>query len=99
MREIKKWTKEAESINAIFNDKKWSNKGSIYDAYGKPSAKKVSIWKAIEKRAKETAGYNDDLRVVSRNGYLFSTMYSFTVDGTTYIVYDTKSDTKMTELV
>jgi len=99
MREIKKWTKEAESINAIFNDKKWSNKGSIYDAYGKPSAKKVSIWKAIEKRAKETAGYNDDLRVVSRNGYLFSTMYSYTIDGKTYIVYDTKSDTKMTELV
>ena len=99
MREIRKWTKEAESINAIFKDLKWSNKGSIYDAYGKPSAKKVGIWKSIEKRAKETEGYNDDLRVVSRNGYVFSTMYSFTVDGTTYIVYDTKSDTKMTELV
>lgn len=99
MREIRKWTKEAESINAIFKDNKWSNKGSIYDAYGKPSAKKVSIWKAIEKRAKETASYNDDLRVVSRNGYLFSTMYSYTTDGTTYIVYDTKSETKVAELV
>lgn len=99
MKQIKNGTKEAQSIIAVFNDKKWSNKGSIYDAYGKPSAKKVSIWKAIEKRAKETAGYNDDLRVVSRNGYLFSTMYSYTTDGTTYIVYDTKSETKVAELV
>ena len=99
MKQIKNGTKEAQSIIAIFNDKKWSNKGSIYDAYGKPSAKKVSIWKAIEKRAKETAGYNDDLRVVSRNGYLFSTMYSYTTDEATYIVYDTKSETKVVEWV
>lgn len=94
MTDIKRGTKTAEAIINIFSDKKWSNKGNIWEAYGKPSAKKVNIWKAIEKRAKETDGYNDDLRVVSRNGYVFSTIYSYTQNDVTYIVYDTKSDTK-----
>lgn len=95
MKTVKNGTKEAQAIISIFQS--YSNKGDIWEAYGKPSATKVSIWRKIEARAKATDGYNDDLRIVSRNGYVFSTIYSYTVNDVTYIVYDTKSGTKIVE--
>lgn len=97
MKTVKNGTKEASAIISIFTDNKWSNKGSIYEAYGKPSATKVKAWKDIEARAKATAGYDDNLRVCSRNGYCFSTIYSYTTDEATFIVYDTKRGTKVVE--
>ena len=96
MRLIKTGTKEAQGIINLFTSK-WSNKGDIFEAYGKPSATKISIWREIEKRAKATEGYNDDLRVCSRNGWVFSTLYSYTQNDITYIVCDTKSETKVAE--
>ena len=96
MKTVKTGTKEAQAIINTFTSR-WANKGDIWEAYGKPSATKVSIWREIEKRAKATDGYNDDLRVTGRNCYTFSTIYSYTQNDVTYIVCDTKGGTKVTE--
>jgi len=95
---VKAGTKAANAIIATFKDLKWSNKGSIYEAYGKPSATKVAIYESIKRRALETEGYNKDLRVTSANCYFFSTIYSYTNDEGTFIVYDTPSYTKIVKL-
>ena len=91
---VKAGTKQAEGMLATFNDRKWCDKGSIYEAYGRCSSTKVAIWKHIEERAQNTPGYNHDLRVVSRNTFRFSTMYSFTDADGLHIVLDTPSTTK-----
>lgn len=91
-------TKEARAIIATFKDMKWRNKGTIYDAYRKPSFFKVSAWEDISRRAAKTTGYNNDLRVTSANCYHFSTIYSYTNAEGTFIVFDTPSYTKVVKL-
>lgn len=91
-------TKEAQGIISLFKDDKWSNKGSIYEAYGRPSATKVAVWNDIVQRAANTQGYNHDIRVTSCNTYRFSTMYSYTNDEGTFIIYDTPSYTKQVKM-
>ncbi len=98
MKTINPGTKEAASIIALFKDLKWSNKGSIYEAYGKPSATKISVWESIARRALETEGYNKDLRCTSANCYFFSTIYSYTRPDGLFIVYDTPSGAKIVKL-
>lgn len=94
MTRIKNTTKAGKGIIAIYEDRQWSDKGSIYDAYATPSSRKVAIWNDIERRANDTQGYNHDLRVVSRNTYMFTTIYTYTDSEGIHYIYDTPSDTK-----
>ena len=66
---------------------------SIYDAYDRPSRTKVDTFQAIRERAEATEGYNGDLHVTGRNSSAYATVYSYTTDGTTYVVKDTKDNT------
>lgn len=98
MKIVNPGTKEAAHIIALFKDLKWSNKGSIYEAYGKPSSVKINAWESIARRARGTEGYNKDLRCTSATCYFFSTIYSYTRPDGTFIVYDTPSYTKIVKL-
>lgn len=95
MTKVNLGTKLADKILWTFNH---VNYGSIYEAYGTCSAKKINSWKEIESRARETEGYNHDLKVVARSCHFYSTMYSFTNDEGKFIVYDTAGDTKILKL-
>lgn len=88
MENIKTTTKLGQ---AITKDHERKGYGAIDQAYGRPSGRKVRAYNDIWFRAKNTAGYNNDLRVISRNSNFFSTIYSYTVDGITTIVKDTPS--------
>ena len=75
---------------------KWENcnKGSIFEAYDRPSSAKVSSYQDIVIRATNTEGYNNDIKVVGAGSWNYSTMYSFTDNkGWTFIVYDTADNT------
>ena len=90
MTTVKATTQKGQSIiwdhrNARYND--------IFDAYEKPSSKKITAWLNIRRRALETPGYNHDLRVAGRSSHQFSTVYSFTDEsGKTTIVKDTAAN-------
>ena len=71
---------------------------SIYDAYTRPSSAKVRSFEAIKARALQTEGYNKDLHISGAGSHNYSTVYSFTIDGKTYAVKDTKSNTYITEV-
>ena len=71
---------------------------SIYDAYTRPSREKAATFEAIKARALQTEGYNDDLHISGAGCHNYSTVYSFTIDGKTYAVKDTKSNTYITEV-
>ena len=66
---------------------------TIWSAYNRPSEIKVRTYEAIMERAHSTNGYNHDLTVSGANSMSYSTVYSYTENGTTYIVKDTKSNT------
>ena len=68
------------------------NHGSIYEAYEKPSYRKIRSYEAIKARAISTHGYNRDLKVVGKNCNFYTTVYSYTIDGVTTIVKDTASN-------
>ena len=90
-------TKEGKSIIALFNSDYW-NKGTIYDAYNKPSSRKIQAYTAILNRARGTEGYNHDLKVVAAGCQTFSTMYSYTDAEGTHVVYDTKCYTRVVDV-
>lgn len=90
--------KNTSLYNAIKSDYMHRGLGSIFEAYAKPSSKKVKSYLDIENRAKMTAGYNNDLRVVGASSHFYSTIYSYVVDGATYVVKDTASNTYIIEL-
>lgn len=90
-------TKEGKSIIALFNSDYW-NKGTIYDAYNKPSSRKIRAYEDIKYRAYNTEGYNHDLKVVAAGCQTFSTMYSYTDAEGTHIVYDTKCYTRVVDV-
>lgn len=81
---------------------KWQNcnKGKdLNQAYrGKVSSEKNSSFNDIWFRAKQTEGYNDDLKVVAASSWFYSTMYSFTIDKQTFVVYDTHANTYIFEI-
>lgn len=89
MKEYRANTKAAQAIIDDLN--RGTNKRTIWDAYGRPSATKVAAFKAIARRAAETIGYNFDLHIVGASSCFFSTIYSYTVDGVTTIIKDTPS--------
>lgn len=64
----------------------WS-KGSIYDAYGKPSPTKVAIYNGIANRPE---AYRVTVR--SRNGYVFTAMYENKEGTALTIVYPTHEE-------
>ena len=90
MTEIKATTKAGQ---AIINELKWSKGRDIYEAYNNPSPAKVQSFRAIERRALETEGYNHDLHIVGANSNFYSTIYTYTQDGTTYAIKDTYANT------
>ena len=91
--EIKKNTKKAADIIAdTFRDL-----GSIYEAYGRCSAKKIQAWEEIKSRAKSTPGYNNDLHVCSKCTNFFTTAYTYTDGEKTYVVKDTPAYTYLVE--
>lgn len=94
MTEIKKGTKKAaDLINEFLN----TRKKSIYEAYTKPSKRKVNAWEMIKAECAGTEGYNKDLKVTAASSHFFSTMHSFTKEGKTFIVKNTYADTYITE--
>lgn len=90
-------TKAAAAI--IYDLYHHTDRTSIYHAYKKPSARKWSSFHAIEARACSTPGYNHDLHITGAGSHNYSTVYSFTEDGKTYAVKDTKANTYITEVL
>lgn len=82
-------TKQGRAILWDFENARFN---SIYDAYDRPSQEKISTYEEIKARALLTPGYNDDLKVAGRGTFTYSTVYSYTDDGQTVIVKDTKSN-------
>lgn len=97
MKTIKAGTKAGQAIIADYNRFAGTSR-SIFTAYGKPSTAKVCAYLDIEKRAKETAGYRNDLAVCGAGSSYFSTIYSFVDEiGKLFIVKDTASNTYIVE--
>lgn len=96
MTKVNKGTRKAEEMRRDLGYATYNR--DIYDAYDRPSRRKVETFNEIKQRALDTDGYNGDLHVCGHNTSTYSTIYSFTQDGTTYIVKDTKSYTYITEL-
>jgi hypothetical protein len=75
-----------------------TSRRTIWDAYTRPSDAKVNSYEAIRARALNTPGYNRDLHIAGAGSHNYSTVYSYTIDGKTYVVKDTKSNTYITEV-
>lgn len=95
--EVKATTKKAEALRQDARQERWTY-SDIYEAYERPSVYKVRSFNAIANRARETEGYNNDLKIIGKNCMQYSTVYTFTENGTTYIVKDTKDNTYITTL-
>ncbi len=74
-----------------------TDKRDIHDAYGRPSVYKVRSFEAIRDRALNTPGYNGDLHISGAGSSFYSTVYSVTADGQTWIIKDTYANTYITE--
>ena len=90
-------TKAAAAI--IYDLHHNTGRRTIWEAYQSPSSRKVSSYLAIKARATSTPGYNDDLHITGAGSHNYSTVYSFTEDGKTYAVKDTKANTYITEVL
>lgn len=86
---VNKDTKQGNWIMWDFENARYND---IYAAYEKPSKEKVDTFNEIKRRAIMTPGYNHDLKVAGRGTWTYSTVYSYTIDGITTIVKDTKSN-------
>lgn len=92
MTELKNTTKAGQAIISDYNYA-MRRRDSIYTAYGRPSAAKVSAWEAIRQRACNTEGYRHDLAVVGAGNFNFSTIYSIVDEiGRIWLIKDTKSN-------
>lgn len=85
-------TQKANGILWDYNHYAGSGR-DIFKAYNRPSSAKIRSYQAIAERARNTAGYNNDIAVCGAGSHNYSTVYSFTENGTTYIVKDTKANT------
>ena len=97
MKKINKGTKKYEQALWTWNN---VNKGEdLYQAYrGTVSKEKYDTFNDIWFRATKTEGYNHDLKVVAASSWVYSTMYSFTQDNKTYVVYNTVGNTYIFEI-
>jgi len=89
-------TKKAEAM--IWEWKNCYKGDDVRTAYGTCSADKKDSFDAIRRRAIETEGFNNDLKVIGANCYSYSTMYSFTNAEGTFLVKDTYCNTFITKL-
>ena len=96
---MKKINATTQLGRSIIWDYKNARYDDIFDAYDRPSSRKVYTFRAIERRAESTEGYNHDLRVAGRSSHQYSTVYSYTVNGVTTIVKDTAANTYAVEVV
>lgn len=90
MKEINLNTKAA---HGMMWDYRRAGYTDIYEAYGRPSARKVNAFREIEYRAMHTPGYNYDLKVIGRNCMQYSTIYSYTDADGQHIIKDTRDNT------
>jgi hypothetical protein len=93
MKRLNPNTKQAQEIVSAW-ERGWSKGRTIWEAYARPSAEKVEAFQRILRRAVETEGYNGDIRITGASCQCFSTMYSFTDEEGTHIVWDTPSNTR-----
>lgn len=96
-KEVKATTKQADALRIDATRRGVWTYRNIWDAYENPSVYKVRAWERIVERANNTDGFNFDLRIIGKNCMSFSTVYTFTENGKTYIVKDTKDNTYITE--
>ena len=98
MTTLKNTTKAGQAIINDYNRTIRNGRQNIWQAYARPSHRKVSTYEEIVKRASETEGYNHDLSVCGANSSFYSTVYSFTDEaGKTFIVKDTHTNTYIVE--
>lgn len=90
--DVKNTTQKAQGIIWDYEHAQ-RNPKTIWQAYGRPSEIKVRTYNAIMERAHNTSGYNHDLSVSGAGSHNYSTVYSYTENGVTYIVKDTKANT------
>ena len=92
--DVNKGTKQARYMHYDLNN--YYHGRDIYSAYKNPSSYKVRTFNAIRERATETPGYNHDLHIVGASSHFYSTIYTYTENGVTYIVKDTHANTYRT---
>ena len=97
MTTINKGTKKYQQVLWTWEN---VNRGKdLNSAYrGRVSQEKYDTFNDIWFRATQTEGYNHDLKVVAASSWFYSTMYSFTVEAKTYVVYDTHANTFIFEI-
>lgn len=79
---------------AIIDDLYRAGDTDIYDAYDRPSRRKVFCFNEIKDRAESTNGYNYDLHITGTNSSYFSTIYSYTEpNGDKVVIKDTYANT------
>lgn len=96
MREVNMMTQQGQRF--LYE---WQNccKGhTIEGVYVNPSSYKRNTFNDIWFRAKNTEGYNNDLKITGSNCYIFSTMYTFTNEEGTFLVKATKSHTYIMQI-
>lgn len=75
------------SIEVVNNMYKWA-KGDLFDAYGKPSMRKISAWRRIQDRMTHSGGR--DLVVRSRNCHVYTAMWR--TDNRLFIEYPNRTE-------
>lgn len=97
MIKVNKGTKKYDQLLWTWNN---CNKGEdLHQAYrGAVSSEKYHTFDDIWFRATQTEGYNHDLKVTAASSWFYSTMYSFTQEDITYVVYDTHANTYIFEI-
>lgn len=91
MVEVKNTTQKGKQI---ISECKSYGIGDIFNAYNRPSPRKIRAYQEIEARANNTAGYNYNLHVIGANCHNFSTGYTYQDEnGNHYAVKDTQTNT------
>lgn len=75
------------SIEVVNNMYKWA-KGDLFDAYSKPSMRKISAWRRIQDRMTHSGGR--DLVVRSRNCHVYTAMWR--TDNRLFIEYPNRTE-------
>lgn len=79
--------KKTITINAINDMYKWS-KGDLFDAYDKPSMRKIESWRCIQDKV--THAHGRDLAVRSRNCHMYTAIWR--TDTKFYIEYPNRTE-------
>lgn len=81
-----------EKYNSYLN----SNYQNIFQAYEKPSSKKIAAWKYCQNLCNKYFG--KDLKVVSKNTFTFTAGFISDLDGKIYFIYITPKNDRYIEL-